>query len=117
MNLKIKFMPYEKFSKGSLDEFIESLKEDTIVLIDAKLKAEQEADIIKETMMRVSQKFPGIEMSSIELFHDENLNNFGRIKNAFIEAMIGKKRGMTLIGPAKIVHKIKKTPEELLLYI
>ena len=117
MNLKIKFMPYEKFSKGSMDEFIESIKEDTIVLIDAKLTAEQEADIIKETMMKVSQKFPGIEMSSIELSNHENLNNFGKIKNAFVEAIIGKKRGMTLIGPAKIVHKIKKTPEELLLYV
>jgi hypothetical protein len=117
MNLKIKFMPYEKFSKEGLGEFIESIKEDTIILIDAKLTAEQEAEIIKETMMKVTQKFPGIEMSSIELFNHENMNNFGRIKNAFVEAIIGKKRGMTLIGPAKIVHKIKKAPEELLLYV
>ena len=115
MNLKIKFIPYEKFLKDSFNEIVRNLKDDTIILIDAKLTAEQEADIIKETMKRISHKFSGIEMSSIDL--QEQANQMGKIKNAFIEAIIGRKRGMTLIGPAKIVHKIKKSPEELLLYM
>ncbi len=34
-----------------------------------------------------------------------------------IERIAGKKRGLTIIGPAKIIRKIEKNPEELLLYM
>ncbi len=118
-NLKIKFVPYEKYKKGGIKALMKDLRQETIVLIDAKLPAEEEAKIIEETMKRInsnSNSFIGIELSSIDFTNNKNANSLDWIKNVLIQTIIGKKRGMTIIGPAKIVRRIDKNPQELLLY-
>lgn len=118
-NLKIKFVPYEKYKKGGIKALMKDLRQETIVLIDAKLTAEEEAKIIEETMKRInsnSNAFIGIELSSIDFTNNKNANSLDWIKNVLIQTIIGKKRGMTIIGPAKIVRRIDKNPQELLLY-
>lgn len=114
--LKIKFIPYEKFKRDGVKTFMSDLRERTIVLIDAKLSAEEEANIIEETMKRISGKFTGIELNSLELASGSSITNFERVRNMVIERMTGKKRGLTIIGPSKVVREIRKNPEELLLY-
>ena len=116
MSLKIKLLPYENLKKYEFSSIFKDLKEDTIILVDAKLKSEEEANIIKETMKRVSDKFSGIELSSLELSSSQSDGFGGKIKNKLIEMVIGKKRGLTLIGSAKIIKKLKKNPEHLMLY-
>ncbi len=115
MNLKIKFIPYERLKAEEYSKLLKDMKGNTIILIDAKLKPEEESEIIEKTMENVSEKFSGIELSSLDLYGEGSVNNLERFKNIIIERIIGKKRGMTVIGPAKIIHKIKKNPEELLL--
>lgn len=118
-NLKIKFVPYEKYKKGGIKALMKDLRQETIILIDAKLPAEEEAKIIEETMKRInssSNSFIGIELSSIDFTNNKNANSLDRIKNVLIQTIVGKKRGMTIIGPAKIVRRIDKNPQELLLY-
>ena len=117
MNLKIRFVPYEKFRENHLGRLLERMGHNTIILIDAKLTAEEEANLIKETMEKVSGSFSGIELNSLELTNGKKLNNFDRMKNMVIEKIIGKKRGLTIIGPASTVRQIRKNPEELLLYM
>lgn len=114
MRFKIKFIPYEKFRKDGVKSLMRDLKEGTIILIDAKLTPEEEARIIENTMKKVSEKFSGIELNSLEI--EEKRDAFGKIRNAFIEMVTGKKRGLTIIGPAKIVRKIERNPKELLVY-
>jgi len=117
-NLKIKFVPYEKYRREGMKAIMKDLRQETIVLIDAKLPAEEEAKIIEETMKRIngnSNSFTGIELSSID-FTGKTSNSLEWLKNVLIQTIIGKKRGMTIIGPAKIVRRIDKNPEELLLY-
>ena len=116
MNLKIKFLPYEKFKVMDLDLIMRDLRDGTIILVDAKLNPEEEAVVIEETMKKVSDKFSGIELGSIDLSEKET-GSLKRIKNNIIERIIGRKRGMTIIGPAKVIHKVQKNPEELLLYM
>ncbi|MBU0898730.1 MAG: DUF2073 domain-containing protein [Nanoarchaeota archaeon] len=116
MKLKIKLLPYENLKKYEFNSLFKDLKDDTIILVDAKLKSEEEAQLIKETMKKVSEKFSGIELSSLELSSENNINLFGKLKKSFVEMLIGKKRGLTLIGPAKIIRKIRKNPEHLMLY-
>lgn len=116
-NLKIKFVPYEKYRKDGLRSIMKDLRNETIVLIDAKLPAEEEAMIIEETMKKINgnhTSFTGIELSSIDM--DKAAGNMDKLKGMLIQTIIGKKRGMTIIGPARIVRKIDKNPEELLLY-
>lgn len=117
MNLKIKFIPYERFKRNKFRTFLKDLQESTILLIDAKLTAEEEAHVIKETMRKVGGLFTGIELNSLELSNSKKLSNFEKLKNMVIEKMIGKKRGLTIIGPARTIRQIKKNPEELLLYM
>jgi len=115
--IKIKFMPYEVFRKRKLSQIFNELKDSTILLIDAKLSAQEEAKIIEETMKKVSGKFSGIELSSLEMHDGDMATHFDKIKNILLETITGKKRGMTIMGPAKIVRKIEKDPEDLLLYM
>jgi hypothetical protein len=122
--LAIKFLPYEKFKQNGSRKFLRQIKGDTIILVDAKLSAEEEAGLIQETMKRIrnGKDFSGIELSSLDLSRSKMpKNNLEKLiltmKNRFVETIIGKKRGMTIIGPAKIVQKIERNPEELLLHM
>lgn len=116
MNLKIKLLPYEHLGKQSFSSMVKDLQESTLILIDAKLTPEEETYLIEETMKKINPRFSGIELSSLDLTAQDE-GNLSRIKNAFVEMLIGKKRGMTIIGPAKVVRRIKKNPRDLLLYM
>ncbi len=119
-NLKIKFVPFEKYKKEGMKAIMRDLRRETIILIDAKLPAEEEAKIIEETMKRIngnSGDFTGIELSSIDFTNNKkNATQLEKIKSMLIQTILGKKRGMTIIGPAKIVRRIDRNPQELLLY-
>jgi hypothetical protein len=116
LNIKIKLIPYETLKEEKFVNILKRIQEDTILLIDAKLSADEELHLIKDTMKSVSEKFSGIELGSLE-FVSEKSGNISKIRNALIERITGKKRGLTIIGPAHIVQKIKKNPKELMLYI
>jgi hypothetical protein len=116
-NLKIRFIPYDKFRSNKIGSFLEKMGNDTLILIDAKLTPDEEANLIKETMGKVSGDFSGIELNSLEATTGNELTPFDRIKNMVIEKIVGKKSGFTIIGPAKTVHQIRKNPEELLLHM
>jgi hypothetical protein len=116
LNIKIKLVPYETLREEKFVDVLKKIKEDTILLIDAKLDPDEELHLIKDTMQNVNERFSGIELGSLELTSEKN-GNFTRIRNALIEKIIGKKRGPTIVGPASIIHKIKKNPKELMLYI
>ena len=123
MPVKIKFFPYEKFRMNGFKNMIKDLEDGSIILIDAKLKASEEASIIEETMKKISSRFTGIELGSLELRNGKKKyeNSFEmlreRLRDTIVERMTGKKSGMTVIGSAKVVRRIKKNPEEFLLYM
>ena len=116
-NVKIKFVPYERFKRNNVKSFLKDLKENTIIMVDAKLTPEEEANLIKETMEKVSTAFSGIELSSLDMEELTEMNGFERAKAWLIQLLAGKKRGLTIIGPAKVVHKIEKNPQELLVHM
>ncbi len=111
--IKIKFIPYEMVREDSR-KIMRALQKETIVLIDAKLGPQEEADLIRDTMEKFSDRFTGIELSSIEAPEATNLE---KLRNVIAERLTGKRRGFTIIGPAGIVRKIKKNPQELLVYM
>ncbi|MCK4531968.1 MAG: DUF2073 domain-containing protein [Candidatus Aenigmarchaeota archaeon] len=115
--LRIKLIPYEKLKRGNYSDLLKDLKEGTIIIVDAKLTPSEEADLIEETMKIISDRFSGIELSSLELTELKGTTRMDRFRNLIIERILGKRRGLTIIGPAKIIRKIEKNPEELLLYM
>ncbi len=116
LNIKIKLVPYETLKGEKFINILKKIQEDTILLIDAKLTADEELHLIKDTMQNVNEKFSGIELGSLELVSEKN-GNLAKFRNTIIERVLGKKRGLTIIGPANIIHKIRKNPKELMLYI
>jgi len=112
-DIKIKLLPYEKLSVTRVNTLLKDLESNTIILIDAKLTSEEEAHLIEETMKKVSTKFKGIELDSLDPVKDTDL--FAKMKSLLVELISGKKRGVTLIGPAGLVKQIKKDPQNLML--
>lgn len=118
MDIKIKFYPYEKLKEEGLKDILGDLKKNTIIMIDAKLSPELEARLIEETMKNINSKFSGIELDSLDLTNsDENDTVIKKLKGQIIEFITGKKRGLTLIGPADTIKKIEKNPGDMLLHM
>ena len=115
--LRLKLIPYERLKKGNYSDLLKDLKEGTIILVDAKLTPTEEADLIEETMKIISDRFSGIELSSLELAHMKGARGIDKFRDIIVEKILGKKRGLTIIGPARIIRKIEKNPEELLLHM
>jgi len=116
MKLRVKILPYERIEEGNIKEILRDVKENTIIMIDAKLSVDQETFIIQETMKKISDKFSGIELNSLALDSSKKNANFLRgFKNKMVEMLMGKKRGITIIGPANIIKKIERNPQNMLL--
>ena len=112
--LKIKLVKYQKL-KNEVDAVFRDLMQGSIIIIDPKLTSEEEAELIQETMKMISERFSGIELGSVAVSHLKD-NKFDRLREKLAERLLGKRMGITIIGPAKIVRKIEKHPEELLVY-
>ncbi len=107
-----------------IDFILNKVKDGTILVIDGVLKPEEEMNLIRETMRRVDDGFPGIEVCSlkrpssflntlIDKFMDqkENLQRiFGSLTGKSSIAT-NLRTGITFIGPAKLIKKIKKNPD------
>lgn len=118
MDIKIKFFPYEKLKEDGIKDLLRDLKKNTIIMIDAKLRPEEEAKLIEETMKNVSAHFSGIELDSLDLSgSSENDTMIKKLKVQILEFLTGKKRGLTLIGPADVIKRIEKKPDDLLLHM
>ena len=117
--LTLQFLPYTEIEGLSSSKRISKLlllvKDDKIVLLQGRLKSEEEAELIRRTMEEISSEFTGIELSVI---YPESKNTafFAKAKQAFINVMLGDRRGMTIIGPANVVDEIKQDPDKIQLF-
>lgn len=118
MQIKIKFYPYEKLKEDGIKDLLSDLKKNTIIMIDAKLRPDEEARLIQETMENITARFSGIELDSLDLSgSNENDTVIKKLKDQILEFITGKKRGLTLIGPADTIKKIEKNPNDMLLHM
>jgi len=128
--MKIKF---DFVSSSILDEkpknkrigfILSRVKDGNILVTDGVLNADEEMELIKETMRRVDDGFPGIEVASLkkptkgmqnvlEKLTDQR-EKFQNLMATFTGRVSEKstlRTGLTLIGPAKYIKKIKKNPD------
>ena len=66
-------------------------------------------------MEEIDDTFKGIELAVIYP-EQKNLPAFKKIRAALVNALLGDRKGFTVIGPATIVKEIKQDPEKILLY-
>ena len=65
--LTIQFVPYHEIENLSsakrIRKLLELVKQDKIVLLEGRLKREEETDLIKKTMREIGPRFKGIELA------------------------------------------------------
>ena len=119
MALTLQFIPYNEIeSLGSarrVKKLLDIAKENKIILLEGRLKKEEETDLIAITMEEIDAKFKGIELAVINP-SSKDKSFFKRIKSNVVNVMLGNRVGFTIIGPATIVKEIKKNPDKIELF-
>jgi hypothetical protein len=113
-----------KTGKKKINFILGKVKDGSILVMNGVLKPDEEMDLIKETMRRVDDGFPGIEICSIKKqakgwkqFFDVLSERGEKVQDYIWRSITGKsiktdlRTGLTLVGPAKIIKGIKKNPD------
>lgn len=115
--LTLQFIPHADIERLGGQERVEKLlsvvKENKIVLLEGKLRAPEEAELIRRTMEEIDDSFKGIEISPLNVRRKEDLAFFEKIRSKFIDILLGNRQGLTIIGPATIVKEIKQDPDKI----
>ena len=90
-----------------LKYILERVKDDKILVIEESMSPREEAALIEETMKQMNKKFQGIEVSTLREKSEEGF------REMIIRALGGSTGGITIIGPSKLVKKIKKEPQQI----
>ncbi len=117
--LTLQFVPYTEIeylsSVGRIRKLLNITKENRIVLLQGRLRKDEETELIKATMEEIDKDFKGIELSVI--YPDKKESDFFRkIKRNFVSMLLGDRQGLTIIGPASVVREIKKDPDKIQLF-
>ncbi len=115
--LTLEYVPYAKLEQLSSEERINKIlkvvKQNRIVLLEGRLRKEEETELIKQTMESITEKFKGVEFGTIDPSNEENAAFFAKVKKSVVNMLIGDRAGLTIIGPASIVKEIKQDPEKI----
>lgn len=116
MGLTLQFIPHNEIvglgSARRVKKLLDIVKEDKIVLLEGRLSSQEEKDLIQITMEEIGNKFKGIELAVINPdVSSEGLRK--RVKNLFVNVLLGERTGLTIIGPASVVKEIKQNPDKI----
>ena len=113
--ITIQFIPHKEISSLNSDNKIKRIlkivKENKIVILEGKLRPDEEARLIEITMKQIDRKFKGIEIASLE--ESVSFDFIYRIKSNLAKMLLGDKFGLSIIGPASLVKEIKKDPSKI----
>ena len=117
--LTLQFVPYTEIedlgSARRVKKLIDIVKDNKIVLLEGRLKKEEESDLIEITMEEIDDRFKGIELAVIyPTLKDASF--LKTIKANIVSMLLGDRLGFTIIGPSTIVKEIKKDPDKIQLY-
>ena len=121
-SLTLQFVPYSEIDGLSTVERIKKLLkivlQNKIVILQGKLKAEEEVRLIEDTMALVGniKGFKGIELAVLSP-KLEDMPLAVRMKRNLAKALIGEQDAMTVLGPASIVREIKKDPSKMQFFL
>jgi hypothetical protein len=117
--LTLQFIPYSEISSLSSEERLKKLlelaKEDKIILLEGRLKEQEEGELIKKTMESITEKFTGIELGVIYP-QGKDTSLYNRLRQLLARIILGTRGGFTIIGPANVIKEIKKDPDKIQLF-
>lgn len=114
--LTLQFIPYNEMenldSKQRINKLLKSVKSNKIVLMEGRLKSNEEAELIRKTMEEISPEFKGIELSVVNT-PNTDAKIMKKFKSVLVNMLLGDRHGLTIIGPAKIIKEIKQDPDKI----
>ncbi len=119
--LTFQFVPWEEIfnldSERKVQKLLRIVKQQKIVVMEGQLGSNEEAMLIEATMELINSKFKGVEIGIISPQNTKSEELHEKIKSNLINLILGKRRGLTIVGPANIVKEIKKDPNKLQLFM
>jgi hypothetical protein len=110
--ITLTYLPYHQIEGLSSNQRIKKIlgivKNDRIVLLEGRLKKEEEAALIEETMKAINKKFTGIELATVV---PAEYSNF--FKRFVMSVFFRERNGVTIVGPASVVKSIKNDPNKI----
>jgi hypothetical protein len=97
----------EKKGEDKMKYILDKVRENKILVMEESLSSTEEAKLIEETMRSISEKFSGIEVSTLREKSDSG------IREKIIKLLGGRTGGLTVIGPSKLIKQIKKEPKRI----
>ncbi len=117
--LTLQFLPYAEIEElGSarrVKKILDLVKDNKIILLEGRLRKQEEADLIAITMEEIDDKFKGIELAVVYP-KQSGMSFVGTLKSGLANLLLGDRQGFTIIGPATVVKEIKKDPDKIMLY-
>lgn len=116
--LSIHVMPFSEVRDMGITERVKKILGlilgNKIVILHGRLRAEEEARLIEDTMAMVDHvpNFKGIELAVIEPnMREENV--FVKFKYGIAKRLVGDNSSLTVIGPASVIKDIRKDPRKI----
>lgn len=112
----LQIVPYTQIANmsgvGRIRYLLNIAKSDKIVLLQGRLRKQEEAELIRATMEEINKDFKGIELAVINPGQAAQ-DSFQKLKYDLIDFFFGAAQGLTVIGPSTIVKSIKKDPSKI----
>jgi len=99
-----------KTNAQRMSYILNRIKKEKILVLERGLSSFDESRLIEETMKQIDEKFSGIEISTLKE------HNVKGVREKLIRILGGKTGGLTVIGPSRLIKKIKKEPERISLF-
>lgn len=116
--LTLQYVPYSEIenldSEKRIKKLLRLVKEDKIVLMQGRLKPEEETMLIQVTMGQINKVFKGIEICTI--YEEKGAEWLNKFKKSMVDLLIGTREGITIIGPASVIKEIKRDPNKIQLF-
>ena len=118
----LRFIPFaeiEALSSGDrIKKILDVALENRIVILQGRLKAEEESRLIEDTMVIIGRVkgFKGIELSVLQP-NSNNLSIVSKLKHNLANALVSSHDALTIIGPASIVREIRKDPKKVEIFM
>ncbi len=116
--LSLHVIPFSEIEELGISERVRKILDlvlgNKIIIIHGKLRAEEEARLIEDTMAMAGhvKNFKGIELAVIEPdLRDKTL--FVKMKYGIAKKLVGDSSALTLIGPSSVVKEIKRDPKKI----
>jgi hypothetical protein len=116
--LSLQVIPFSEIQELTISERVKKILNlvlgNKIVILHGRLRAEEEARLIEDTMALVDhvKNFKGIELAVIEP-DTKDKSMLVKAKYEIAKRLVGDSNALTLIGPASVIREIKKDPKKI----